>query len=94
MGDLHHDPAPAEEFDFATSQRNARYGIVLFAAYLAFYAAFVLLNAFRPQTMDLVLAGVNLAIWYGLGLIVAAIFLAFVYVWIVRAPVAQRERRA
>jgi uncharacterized membrane protein (DUF485 family) len=84
----------------AISARNARYGLALFAVYLAVYAGFVLLNAFRPAVMDITFSGVNLAIWYGLGLIVAALLLALVYAWLCRAaakPIASqpaREERA
>jgi uncharacterized membrane protein (DUF485 family) len=62
------------------STRNSRIGLALFAVYLIFYGAFVFIAAFSPQTMEETpLAGVNLAIWYGFGLIVAAILLALVY---------------
>jgi uncharacterized membrane protein (DUF485 family) len=64
------------------STRNARIGLALFGVYLVFYGGFVIIAAFAPQMMDaLPLAGVNLAIWYGFGLIVAAIVLALVYGW-------------
>ena len=86
MGGFDHGPATAEAFDPATSRRNSRYGLALFAIYLAFYAAYVLLSAFRPQSMDIVLAGINLSIWYGFGLIIAAIVLALVYAWLCRRP--------
>jgi uncharacterized membrane protein (DUF485 family) len=70
----------------ADSRRRARYGIALFLIYLAFYAGFVLLNAFWPEVMDEVLAaGVNLAIWYGFALIVLALVLALIYDWLCRA---------
>lgn len=60
--------------------RNARLGLILFVIYLAFYAGFVLIAAFRPETMARTpLAGVNLAIWYGFALIAAALILALVY---------------
>ena len=60
--------------------RNARIGLVLFVVYLLLYGGFVFLNAFSPATMEqLPLAGVNLAIIYGFGLIIAAIVLALVY---------------
>ncbi len=65
--------------------RNARYGMILFVFYLALYAAFVLINTFVPQWMDSVpFAGVNLAIWYGFGLIASALVLALVYSWLCR----------
>ena len=61
-------------------KRNARLGLTLFAVYLALYAGFVLVNAFRPETMEWIPgAGLNLAVWYGFGLIVAAFLLAVLY---------------
>ena len=59
---------------------NARLGVILFFVYLAFYAGFVLLAAFSPATMQRTpWAGVNLAIWYGFALIIAAFALALLY---------------
>ncbi len=70
-------------------RRNARYGFWLFLVYLVLYAGFVLLAAFSPQTMERTpFAGVNLAIWYGFGLIVAALVLALVYGWLCRIEVS------
>jgi uncharacterized membrane protein (DUF485 family) len=67
------------------STRNSRIGLALFAVYLVFYGAFVLLAAFSPQTMEATpLAGVNLAIWYGFGLIAGALVLALLYGWTCR----------
>jgi uncharacterized membrane protein (DUF485 family) len=64
-----------------TKQVN-RLGLSLFAVYLLLYGGFVLLAAFSPQSMEATpLAGVNLAIWYGFGLIVAALVLALIYGW-------------
>jgi uncharacterized membrane protein (DUF485 family) len=59
-----------------------RLGLALFAVYLLLYAGFVLLAAIAPEWMETTpLAGVNLAVWYGFGLIVAAIVLALIYGW-------------
>lgn len=67
-------------------QKNARIGLWLFAAYTFSYSSFVLLAALRPETMEATpLLGVNLAIWCGLALIVAAVVLAMVYGWACRA---------
>lgn len=67
-------------YTFAMSTFNSRIGLVLFAVYLLLYGGFVYLAAFSPQTMEATpLAGVNLAIWYGFGLIGAAFLLALVY---------------
>lgn len=60
--------------------RTSRIGLVLFTIYLALYGGFVLLNAFRPSAMEATpWAGINLAVLYGLGLILAAIVLALIY---------------
>jgi uncharacterized membrane protein (DUF485 family) len=65
--------------------RNARVGLWLFLIYLAIYAGFVLLAAFSPATMQRTpLAGVNVAIWYGFGLIAGALVLALLYGWLCR----------
>lgn len=61
-------------------ERNARIGLWMCGLYVLLYGGFVLLNAFSPDTMEATpLWGVNLAIWYGFGLIVAAILLSLVY---------------
>ena len=71
---------------------NARLGVILFFVYLAFYAGFVLLAAFSPTTMARTpWAGVNLAIWYGFALIIAAFALALLYGWLCR-PSASDEQ--
>ena len=65
-------------------------GIKLFFIYLAAYGGFVGLNAFWPETMRRpALAGVNLAIVYGMGLIIGAFVLAVIYAWMC----GNRERR-
>ena len=69
---------------------SARTGLILFFLYLVLYGGFVLLNAFSPSTMEATpFAGVNLAIWYGFGLIVAALVMALVYGWLCRKSVDQ-----
>jgi uncharacterized membrane protein (DUF485 family) len=74
------------------STRNSRIGLTLFAVYSILYGGFVLLAAFSPQTMERTpLAGVNLAIWYGFGLILAAILLALIYGWACRTSVPRDQ---
>jgi uncharacterized membrane protein (DUF485 family) len=76
-------PDPHE--DPATALRNSRLGLRLFAVYVILYGGFMLLNVFLPQTMaQSPLARINLAIWYGLGLIVAALVLALLYMRLCR----------
>lgn len=80
-----------EEKQFSSkkeSQRNAKYGGVLFLVYLVVYAIFVVLNTFQPELMDQVpMAGLNLAIVYGVGLIVLALILALIYSWLCRTSI-------
>ncbi len=78
MSDRPPNPEHREHPELIT--RNARYGLLLFAIYLPIYAAFVVLGAFAPGLMAKpVLAGVNLAIVSGFGLIVLAMLLAIIY---------------
>jgi uncharacterized membrane protein (DUF485 family) len=78
-------PQPHDDHHPETISRNARIGLQLFFAYLVLYAGFVALNAFFPQKMAAApFGGVNLAVLYGLLLIVAAFVLAVLYVFLVR----------
>jgi len=64
---------------------NARLGLWLFALYFALYAGFVGLVAYDYRIMGRTVAlGLNLAVVYGLGLIVAAFVLALVYAALAR----------
>jgi uncharacterized membrane protein (DUF485 family) len=88
--------APSGHVDdnLEVSAANARAGLVLFFVYLAFYAGFMGLAAFAPQIMGTpVLAGVNLAITYGMGLIAGALVIAAIYMWLCgrNAKLAERE---
>ena len=66
-------PSPQRRF-------HTRLGLLLFLIYLALYTGFVLINAFAADQMEtIVLAGLNLAIVYGFGLIVCALVLALFY---------------
>lgn len=78
------DPSPPTEEHAPTVARNARYGIILFVIYVLFYAGFVALAAFSQDTMKTDIAGVNLAIVYGLGLIVLAFVMAIIYMFLCR----------
>jgi uncharacterized membrane protein (DUF485 family) len=65
--------------------RTSKLGLLLFVGYLGLYGGFVLLAAFAPHVLEVLpLAGVNLAIWYGFGLILAAIVVALIYGWACR----------
>ena len=74
-----HEPAAKQEKD-AASDWKAKLGIKLFWLYCVIYMAFVGIAVFAPDVMKTtVLAGTNLAIIYGLSLIIFAIVLGLVY---------------
>ena len=78
---------PKEEMDEKTTNRNANAGLVLFAVYVLLYGGFMVLSAFAREKMaEPLFLGVNVAIGYGFGLIVAALVLALIYMWICRNP--------
>jgi uncharacterized membrane protein (DUF485 family) len=61
-------------------QQNARRGLWFFGIYLVLYIGFVLVNAFAPSLMERTpIAGLNVAILSGFGLILAAFLMAMVY---------------
>lgn len=90
--------APAQDVDhddhpdvLAINTRNAT---ILFLVYLLAYAGFMLLAAISPKSMGVrVLAGVNLAVIYGIGLIVLAVLLAVVYMWLCARTMDQFKKR-
>ena len=86
-------PGPVHDDHHApTIARNARIGLWLFALYLLLYGGFMVLNAFFRKQMEApVLGGVNLAVTYGLVLIVGAFVLALVYMFLVRARAADAD---
>ena len=74
-----HEPAARQEKDNA-SDWKAKLGIKLFWLYCIIYMGFVGMAVFAPELMKTpVLAGANLAIAYGIALIVFAIVLGLVY---------------
>lgn len=87
---MSHDPPSSQR------QYNTRLGLILFFVYSVFYLGFVLINAFSADSMETeTLAGLNLAIVYGFGLIVFALILALIYGFMCRnevPPVADPER--
>jgi uncharacterized membrane protein (DUF485 family) len=75
-----HDLYEAEHAD----RRTARTGLILFTIYLTVYAAFVALCAFALPSMATRVMGVNVAIIYGLGLILFPFVLAAIYLFLTR----------
>jgi len=74
-----HEPAAKVGKD-AASDWKAKLGIKLFWLYCVIYMGFVGIAVFATETMKMeVLAGANLAIIYGLALIIFAIILGLIY---------------
>jgi uncharacterized membrane protein (DUF485 family) len=72
---------------------QSRYGLILFFLYVFLYGLFVYLSAFRADIMaKRPFGGVNFAVLYGLGLIIAAIVLALIYMVICRKSGTADER--
>jgi uncharacterized membrane protein (DUF485 family) len=87
MGHFEHSAPPSEDRGDTPelAARRARYGLGLFAVYFLLYAGFLLLNVIDPAMMEQTpIAGLNVAILYGFGLIIAALALALVYAWLCR----------
>lgn len=74
-----HEPAAAHGVDKAAAFKQ-RLGLKMLAIYAAVYVAFVVVNVVWPKSMGaVVVAGLNLAIVWGFGLIVLALVLALIY---------------
>jgi uncharacterized membrane protein (DUF485 family) len=85
MAGFDHANTTSSPEDDVGAGRRSRIGLVLFAVYFLFYAAFMGLSAFFPATMrSTPFGGVTLAVSYGFGLIVAALALALLYAWLCR----------
>ena len=76
-----HKPVLSEnEGDDLAQKFQTHIGVRLFLAYALAYGIFVAINLVSPLLMErIVLFGLNLAVTYGIGLIVFAIVLALVY---------------
>ena len=84
--------APSATDPHAGTARNARYGLILFCIYVLLYGGFMGLSAFRPDLMgSRPILGVNFAILYGIGLILAAWILAFFYMYLCRRRSGEAE---
>ncbi|ERJ59069.1 DUF485 domain-containing protein [Sphingobacterium paucimobilis] len=69
----------AEEKE-AVTQQKSKLGVRLFFIYLICYAGFVILGVFKYELLaTTVFWGLNLALTYGIGLIVFAVILGVIY---------------
>ena len=75
-----HGPAPESAPDPA-SRYKSRLGVRMFLLYCVVYAGFVFLNVLSEgrAMQTIVFAGLNLAVVYGMGLIILALVLAVIY---------------
>lgn len=73
-----HGPAVKLAKDNAAAYKT-RIGISMFVVYTLIYASFIAINTIKPSLMEYTFGGLNVAVIYGLGLIVLALVLATVY---------------
>ena len=74
-----HEPAAPQGKDLATNYKM-RLGAWMFLLYAVIYVGFVAINLIWPEFMGVIgLAGLNVAVIYGFGLIVFALILAVIY---------------
>lgn len=74
---MHQNSTP--ESDHA-SEKKAKLGIKFFFLYLFFYAGFVAIGVLNYELLAIeVIGGINLAVFYGIGLIIFAVLLGIVY---------------
>lgn len=74
-----HKPAVELGVDNA-AKKKARLGVWFFFIYLLFYAGFVAIGVLNYELLATqVVAGLNLAIFYGMGLIIFAVLLGILY---------------
>ncbi len=76
---MDHGPAVKLGEDLA-SDKKASLGIKFFFIYTLVYVGFVAINTISPKLMEkTVLMGLNLAVVYGMGLILLAIVMGLIY---------------
>lgn len=84
-----HEPAAPEDKDNAAAYKM-RLGVRMFWLYAIVYSSFIAINVVKPVVMEkIIVFGLNLAIVYGFGLILFALFLALIY-----DQMCSREERA
>ncbi len=78
---------PSADDHASIISHNARWGLILFAIYVVLYLGFMILAAYFPEQMARTtpIGSVNVAIVYGIGLILAAFVLAIIYTFISRS---------
>jgi uncharacterized membrane protein (DUF485 family) len=75
---MSHGPSTEWKED-GSSEYKSKLGVIMFILYVVVYAGFILINTLNPKLMGMDVLKVNLAIFYGIGLIVYALILAIIY---------------
>lgn len=79
------EPLPRETEDATEIRRHSRIGLTLFAAYATLYLIFLMFNAFAPGWMAATpIAGLNIALLTGIGLIITAVIFATLFGFLCR----------
>ena len=74
-----HEPAAQLGKDHSI-QKKAKLGVVMFIVYLAVYSGFVVIGTLWPRLLGVEsLFGQNLAVIYGMGLIILAAVMGLIY---------------
>ena len=71
--------AEAGHTDEKSSAYKTRLGVKMFLIYCVVYVGFVVINSVKPTLMGANIGPLNLAIVYGMGLIVLALIMALIY---------------
>ncbi len=89
-----HGPAAELGVDYASKQKT-RLGLILFLVYAVLYGSFVIIGLSYTHLLELrVFAGLNLAVVYGMGLIVLAAVMGYIYSLICTWMEDKMEREA
>ncbi|PKP01914.1 MAG: hypothetical protein CVU11_13710 [Bacteroidetes bacterium HGW-Bacteroidetes-6] len=76
---MHHGPAVELKEDKAIAKKT-RLGVILFFVYLIVYAGFVTIGMVFPHAMGMeLIGGQNIAVIYGMGLIILAVVMGLIY---------------
>ena len=71
---------PVQEWkEDGSSVYKTKLGLIMFAMYVFVYAGFIIINTFFSKWMAIDIGKINLAIFYGIGLIVLALIMALIY---------------
>lgn len=76
---MHHEPVVELGADYA-QKKKSKLGLWFFFLYFLFYAGFVIIGVFNYELLAKeVIGGVNIALLYGIGLIVFAVLSGILY---------------